>query len=468
MKYISTRGETGELGFNDVLLAGLARDGGLYIPNKWPQFSLEELKAFAGIDYNDAAFRVMQPFIGEDVPENELRSIIENAYGTFSNKNVAPLVQVGSSEWLLELFRGPTFAFKDVAMQVLARLMDRALQQKGERATIVVATSGDTGGAAIEAFKGRDAIDIFVLHPKGRVSEVQRRQMTTVPDPNVHNIALEGNFDDAQGLVKALFNNSEVRDSLKIAGVNSINWGRIMAQIVYYFSSAVALGAPFRPISYSVPTGNFGDIYAGYVARKMGLPIERLIIATNVNDILARTHETGRYEPLGVVPTSSPSMDIQISSNFERLLFDIGGEIPARIVSLMEELGSKGSFALLDGELLKLREGFSAGRADEEETIDTIKALYEDTGYVADPHTAVGLAVARKTENMNAPIVVLSTAHPAKFPDVVEKAIGKAPDQPLSMTEQATLEERYVVLENDVDALIGFIEENSRVGKAAS
>ena len=468
LNYISTRGEAGELGFNDVLLAGLARDGGLYIPREWPEFSADEIAAFAGLDYNEVAFRVMQPFIGGDVPGDELRAIIAAAYGTFSNRNVAPLVQIGPSEWLLELFRGPTFAFKDVAMQVLARLMDRALLQQGRRATIVVATSGDTGGAAIEAFKGRDAIDIFVLHPEGRVSDVQRRQMTTVADANVHNIAIQGTFDDAQALVKALFNDAEVRDGLNLAGVNSINWGRIMAQIVYYFTSAVALGSPFRPVSFSVPTGNFGDIYAGYVAGKMGLDIKRLIIATNVNDILARTYETGRYEPRGVVATSSPSMDIQISSNFERLLFDIGGRDPGRIVSLMDEFASSGAFSLTEGELKELRAGFLAGRASEEETADIIRSLYHDSGYVADPHTAVGLAVARKSGHSAVPVIVMSTAHPAKFPDVVEKAIGAAPAQPQAMIDQAGLDERFVVLKNDVGALTDFIRENARLGSVAS
>ena len=467
MKYISTRGEREELGFNDVLLAGLARDGGLYMPVSWPVFSEADIEAMAGLSYEEVAFLVMKPFVGTDIPDDELRSMINEAYSSFSDPSIAPLVKTGDNEWLLELFHGPTYAFKDVAMQILARLMDRALRERGERVTIVVATSGDTGGAAIEAFKGRDAIDIFVLHPHGRVSDVQRRQMTTVADPNVHNIALEGTFDDAQAIVKALFNDAELRDNLNLAGVNSINWGRIMAQIVYYFTSAVALGAASGKVSFSVPTGNFGDIFAGYVARKMGLPVERLIIATNTNDILARTYESGRYEPLGVIATSSPSMDIQVSSNFERLLFDIGGRKPDRIKELMSQFAREGLFVLNDDELDAFRQIFLAGRALEDEVAGVIKSMANDIDYVADPHTAVGVAVARQLDTGEGPMVVLSTAHPAKFPDVVEKAIGAEIAQPQSMIDQASMDERFQVLDNDVDAVAKYVTEHARVGAAA-
>ena len=464
MKYISTRGESHGLGFNEILLAGLARDGGLYIPDEWPVFEQADIAGFAGLCYEEVAFRVMQPFVGRDIAEVELRALIDEAYATFSNRLVAPLVQTDASEWALELFHGPTYAFKDVAMQILARLIDRALKEKNERVTIVVATSGDTGGAAIEAFKGRDAIDIFILHPHGRVSDVQRRQMTTVADKNVHNIALEGTFDDAQAIVKAMFNDGEIRDSLKIAGVNSINWGRIMAQIVYYFTSAVALGGPERPVSFSVPTGNFGDIFAGYVAHKMGLPIERLIIATNSNDILARTFETGRYEPTGVVATSSPSMDIQISSNFERLLFDIGGRVQGRIDELMDDLANNGSFTLNDMEHKAFKSLFLAGRADETATAQVIADLALKNNYVVDPHSAVGFSVARAQAQREVPMVVLSTAHPAKFPGVVEKAIGRKISQPQLMIDQMDMEEHFEIIENDVAAVARYVREHARVG----
>ncbi|MCF8470542.1 MAG: threonine synthase, partial [Parvibaculum sp.] len=317
MKYISTRGGAPELEFEDALLAGLARDGGLYVPAEWPQMSEREIRALAGLSYEETAFRVMRPYIGGSIPDEDLQEMIAGAYATFRHRAIVPLRQLGANDWLLELFHGPTLAFKDVAMQILARLFDHVLAQKGRRVTVVGATSGDTGSAAIEAFKGRDTTDIFILHPRGRVSEVQRRQMTTVLDANVHNIAIEGSFDDCQALVKAMFNDHGFRDEVALAGVNSINWGRVMAQIVYFFTSAVALGSPARPVAFSVPTGNFGDVFAGYAAARMGLPIAKLIVATNVNDILARTLESGCYEVGTVVPTISPSMDIQVSSNFE-------------------------------------------------------------------------------------------------------------------------------------------------------
>lgn len=340
MRYVSTRGSAPSLGFEDVMLAGLASDGGLYVPETWPQLTPPEIAALSGLSYAESASRVMMPFVGSDLSEDEFAEMIEAAYATFSHPAVAPLVELAPNRWLLELFHGPTLAFKDVAMQLLARLMDCALSKRGARATIVGATSGDTGGAAIEAFAGRDAIEIFILHPHGRVSDVQRRQMTTCGADNVHNIAIEGTFDDCQALLKALFNDLERRERLALAGVNSINWARIMAQTVYYFTSAVALGAPDRAISFCVPTGNFGDVFAGYAASRMGLPVGRLVIATNTNDILARTLQTGRYEPDKVVATSSPSMDIQVSSNFERLIFETAGRDGNRVCALMNALDS--------------------------------------------------------------------------------------------------------------------------------
>src|SRR5690606_14350507 len=325
MQFVSTRGQAPALGFSDAVLAGLAADGGLYVPANWPQVSAEEIASFAGKPYAEVAFAIISRFVDGEIPDAKLKTIIDEAYATFRHPSVAPLVELEPGHFVLELFHGPTLAFKDVAMQCLGRVMDHILAERGLKSTIVGATSGDTGSAAIEAFRGRDTTDIFILHPKGRTSEVQRRQMTTVLDSNVHNIALEGTFDDCQDAVKAMFNNHGFRDRVRLSGVNSINWGRIVAQIVYYFTAAASLGAPHRKVSFTVPTGNFGDIFAGYCAQRMGLPIEKLVIATNANDILRRTLDTGRYEMLGVAPTISPSMDIQISSNFERLLFESVG-----------------------------------------------------------------------------------------------------------------------------------------------
>jgi threonine synthase len=346
LTYVSTRGEAPILGFADVLLAGLARDGGLYVPSEWPQLSAETIRGFDDESYADVAEAVIAPFVGDAFAPDELRTMIREAYATFRHPAVAPLVQTGPNRFVLELFHGPTLAFKDVAMQLLARMMDRALMQRGERATIVAATSGDTGGAAIDAFKSCAWVDVFVLFPNGRVSDVQRRQMTTVDAPNVHAVAIDGNFDDCQALVKAMFNDHAFRDRQRLAAVNSINWARIVAQIVYYFTAAVSLGAPDRAVSFVVPTGNFGDIFAGWVAKRMGLPIERLVVATNSNDILARALETGRYEVKGVHPTSSPSMDIQVSSNFERLLFDAYDRDAGAVRGLMNSLTQSRRFSI--------------------------------------------------------------------------------------------------------------------------
>ena len=462
IRYVSTRGTAPSLGFEDVMLTGLARDGGLYVPNTWPQFTPPEIAALSGLSYAETACRVMMPFVGSDIPEDEFREMIEAAYATFSHSAVTPLVELAPNQWLLELFHGPTLAFKDVAMQLLARLMDRALTKRGSRATIVGATSGDTGGAAIEAFAGREAIEIFILHPHGRVSDVQRRQMTTCQAENVHNIAVEGTFDDCQALVKALFNDLERRDRLMLAGVNSINWARIMAQSVYYFTSAVALGGPERAISFCVPTGNFGDIFAGYAASQMGLPIGRLVIATNTNDILARTLQTGRYEPDEVVATSSPSMDIQVSSNFERLIFEAAGRDGSRVCSLMNALADENGFALSKNELSAIRTLFSAESVDEKDVEETIRSVARDTGYVCDPHTAVGIAAAHRVARRAEPMVTLATAHPAKFQDAVAAATGSLPDVPRRLEQRLGADERCSTIKNDYNVLTDFIESRAR------
>ncbi|MEP2829993.1 threonine synthase [Parvibaculum sp.] len=463
MKYVSTRGQAPELEFEDALLTGLARDGGLYVPAEWPRWTESEIASLAGLTYEETAFRVMRPYIGAAIADKDLREMIAAAYAGFRHEAVVPLRQMAANDWLLELFHGPTLAFKDVAMQILARLFDHVLAAKGRRITVVGATSGDTGSAAIEAFRGRDTTDIFILHPKGRVSEVQRRQMTTVLDMNVHNIAVEGSFDDCQALVKAMFNDHAFRDEVSLAGVNSINWGRVMAQIVYFFTSAVALGAPHRPVSFSVPTGNFGDIFAGFVAAKMGLPIEKLIVATNVNDILARTLETGRYEVGKVVATISPSMDIQVSSNFERLLFDAYGQDGAAVTRLMQGLTQSGAFEVDAEPMSMIRERFAAARVDEAETAETIRKTLEETEELVDPHSAVGLAAAARLRgHAGVPMVTLATAHPAKFPDAVKKATGIHPDLPPAMSDLFEREERLTALPNDLAAIEAFIRERAR------
>ncbi len=469
MKYVSTRGQAPVLEFEDVMLAGLARDGGLYVPETWPTFSAEQISAMRGCSYQDIAFQVMFPFVSGSIEENEFKELIETAYGGFAHRAVASLEQMDDQLWLLELFHGPTLAFKDFAMQILGLLMDRALIKRGERATILGATSGDTGGAAIEAFRGREQIDIFILHPHGRVSDVQRRQMTTASEENVFNIALEGTFDDCQAMVKALFNDHEFRDGMKVTGVNSINWARIMAQIVYYFTAGVALGSPDRPLSFSVPTGNFGDVFAGFVAHKMGLPIEKLVVATNVNDILVRTLETGTYKPDGVTATYSPSMDIQVSSNFERLMFEMAGRDADRVVNLMSDLTENGEFQLSENELAPMRELFVGLRIDEGETVERIKAEKQDNDYIIDPHSAIALeAGARQLkEGSTTPMVALATAHPAKFPDVVTEATGADVPQPQRLIEQLKSEERVERLANDLGVVSNYIAKNTRANGTA-
>ena len=457
MRYVSTRGEAPALGFRDVVLAGLARDGGLYLPETWPTLSKREIAGLAGLSYPEAAFRIIGLFSGGEVSGPALRRMIEETYAAFRHDAVAPLAQIGPNHFLLELFHGPTLAFKDLAMQFLARLMDHVLSERDARATIIGATSGDTGGAAIEAFRGRNRTDIAILFPDGRVSSVQRRQMTTAREKNVSAIAIEGNFDDCQALVKAMFNDQRFRERVRLSGVNSINWGRIVAQIVYYFTAAVALGAPHRAVSFTVPTGNFGNIFAGYAAKRMGLPIERLVVATNVNDILDRTLKTGRYEVRGVTATSSPSMDIQVSSNFERLLFEAEDRDAQSIRGLMAGLSQSGAFTLGEMARKKLGEVFESGAADEEVTRATIARLFRDDGILVDPHTAVGVAVAEQHLGRT-PMVTLATAHPAKFPDAVAAATGVRPELPEWARAILTAKESYRKLPADLTTVEQAVE----------
>ena len=462
MQFVSTRGTAPTLGFRDAVLAGLARDGGLYVPETWPTFSDAEWREMRALPYEAVAKRLLWPFVEGEIERAEFDAMIDAAYAVFAHRAVAPLVQTGANEWVLELFHGPTLAFKDVAMQLLARLMDHILGERGARATIVGATSGDTGGAAIEAFRGRENTDIFILFPDGKVSDVQRRQMTTMEDENVHALAVEGDFDDCQALVKAMFNDLAFRDAVGLSGVNSINWGRITAQIVYFATSALALGAPDRTVSFSVPTGNFGDIFAGYCAKRMGLAVERLVIATNANDILHRTLGSGRYEVTGVTATTSPSMDIQVSSNFERLLFEAGGRDAASVVRAMDGLKQSGSFTLDDATREAVARDFAAGRADEEAVHATIRDTLDETGYLLDPHTAVGLHVAREQADPAVPMVTLATAHPAKFPDAVEAACGIRPSLPWRSGDLMGRRERSTLVPNDLDALENLIRERGR------
>jgi len=462
MQFVSTRGQAPVLGFSDAVLAGLASDGGLYVPQSWPQFSASEIAAFAGKPYADVAYAVISRFTGDEIAPARLKAIIDDSYAVFRHPSVTPLVEIEPNHFVLELFHGPTLAFKDVAMQFLSRVMDHILAERGLKATIVGATSGDTGSAAIEAFRGRDTTDIFILHPQGRTSAVQRRQMTTVLDVNVHNLALEGTFDDCQNIVKAMFNNHKFRDRVRLSGVNSINWGRIVAQVVYYFTAAVSLGAPHRKVSFTVPTGNFGDIFAGYCAKQMGLPIERLVIATNANDILRRTMDTGRYEMDGVAPTISPSMDIQISSNFERLLFEGAGRDASAVLRMMDGLKQSGGFALPDNALAAIRRDFAAGTTGEAETTATISMTLQAAGYLLDPHTAVGVNVARHQAHGATPMITLGTAHPAKFPAAVKDATGIEPALPAWLADLHSREERLSVLANDQSAVEDFISARTR------
>ena len=448
------------------MLAGLARDGGLYVPDAWPRLETSTIAALAGRSYAEVAVEVIRPFTDDSVSDPDLARMAREAYGNFRHPAVAPLSQLGANTFALELFHGPTLAFKDLAMQLLARLMDHVLAARGERRTIVVATSGDTGGAAVEAFRGRDQVDLVVLFPHGRISDVQRRMMTTADAANVSAIAIDGTFDDCQAIVKGMFNHHAFRDRVRLSGVNSINWARIVAQAVYYFTAAVSLGAPARKIAFTVPTGNFGDIYAGYVAERMGLPIDRLVIATNVNDILARTLATGAYELRDVVPTTSPSMDIQVSSNFERLLFDAYGREAGAIRAVMASLAQSRRFTLSARALSYIRGLFAADRADEDEVAATIRTVKRETGNFVDPHSAVGIAVAEKIPRDPAvPMVVLSTAHAAKFPDAVEAACGQRPPLPEWLSDFGNRPERVTALPADQSAIERFVLETSRTAQ---
>jgi threonine synthase len=466
LRYISTRGAAPTLAFDEVLLAGLARDGGLYVPEIWPTFTPEDLRAMRGLSYVDLAVKVMTPFLGGRVTESEFAPLVRDAYAGFDHAAVTPLVQLDQSTWVMELFHGPTLAFKDVALQLLGRLFDNVLAKRNERVTIVGATSGDTGSAAIEACRDREVIDIFILHPKGRTSEVQRRQMTTVLSSNVHNIALEGSFDDCQDLVKAMFNDTAFRDEQNLSAVNSINWARIMAQIVYYFAAAIQLGSPDRPVSFAVPTGNFGNVYAAYGARAMGLPIERLVVGTNSNDILARFFATGTMATAGVTPTISPSMDIQISSNFERLLFDLYDRDGRALNECMGRFRTGGSFAVTPEQLARARLLFNGHKVDEDLTSSTMTDTRRTAGgLLIDPHTAVGLAAARAEQphlDPAIPLVALACAHPAKFPDAVERATGVRPPLPPRLADLYEREERVTVLPNDLEAVQAFVRSRAR------
>src|SRR5215471_17984392 len=445
------------------MLTGLARDGGLYVPEVWPQLTPDIIAGFFGRPYWEVAVEVIRPFASGEIADSDLGRMANEAYATFRHPAVVPLDQVGPNEFLLELFHGPTLAFKDVAMQLISRLMDHVLDKRAQRTTIVVATSGDTGGAAVEAFARLENVDLVVLFPHGRISEVQRRMMTTTGAANIHALAIEGTFDDCQATVKGLFNHHTFRDQVALSGVNSINWARVVAQVVYYFTSAVALGAPARTVDFTVPTGNFGDIFAGYVAKRMGLPVRWLNIAANVNDILPRTLKTGIYEVKDVHATTSPSMDIQVSSNFERLLFEACKRDAATVRRLMASLKQSGRFVLPDAMLAAIREEFDAGRADETETAAAIRAAWREAGDLVDPHTAVALAVAdRDTSDSQIPNIVLSTAHAAKFPDAVEAACGVRPQLPAWLDGLMSKPEQIRIAKNDQATVEKFVLSVSR------
>ena len=458
MRYISTRGGAPDLSFEEAMLTGLAGDGGLYVPAEIPVMAAGDIAGLAGLSYEEVAFRVMRPFIGDAFTDAEFADIIARAYAGFGHAARAPLVQLGAGHHLLELFHGPTLAFKDFAMQLIGQLFEASLTRSGRRVTIVGATSGDTGSAAMEAFRGLDVVDVFIMYPHGRVSEVQRRQMTTVSEANAHALAVTGDFDTCQARLKDMFNDHAFRDEVRLAGVNSINWARVLAQVVYYFTAAVSLGAPHRPVSFTVPTGNFGDIFAGYIARRMGLPIEKLVIATNQNDILHRAISGGAYETQGVTPSISPSMDIQVSSNFERVLFDVYDRDGGAVAQLMEELKTQGGFRISQGALERLRGQFASGRASEDETMAMIKRAKAEMGELLCPHSAVGVHVAE--DHLGAtPMITLATAHPAKFPDAVEEASGIRPGLPPRMADLFEREERMTRVEDDLGALQEIIRE---------
>ncbi len=464
MKYISTRGQAPALEFEDVLLTGLAPDGGLYVPETLPQYSKEQIAAWSSLSYTDLAFEIIQPFVAGSIPDADLKNIIEDSYSDFRHPAIAPLVQLDHNEWLLELFQGPTLAFKDFALQMLGRLLDYVLEKRQQKVVVMGATSGDTGSAAIQGVKRCANVDIFILHPYQRVSDVQRRQMTTVVGENIHNIALKGHFDHCQAMVKASFaDQSFLPEGRQLVAVNSINWARIMAQIVYYFYAAYALGAPERKVSFSVPTGNFGDIYAGYLAKCMGLPIEQLVVATNQNDILHRFISNNLFEKHELQHTLSPSMDIVVSSNFERMLFDCYDRDGAAIAELMQKMNSE-TVSIPASAFDKVRSLFSSYAVDDAATVATISEIYENSEYLLDPHSAIGVKAARECwRDRSIPMVTLATAHPAKFPEAVMKAgYPSAPALPHHMSDLFDLSERYEVIDNEIGAVQKFMQGNIR------
>jgi threonine synthase len=467
MDYVSTRGSAPTLDFEGVTLAGLAADGGLYVPQVWPTLSAQEIGALRGLSYAETAVAVMRPFVANTLSEDELRTLCNQAYGRFSHTAVTPMVQLDAQHWLLELFHGPTLAFKDVALQLLGLLFEKFLSNRDTHLTIIGATSGDTGSAAIDAVAGRAKIDIFMLHPQGRVSDVQRRQMTTVRAPNVYNIAVEGSFDDAQAIVKTLFNDPEFSGEYNLSAVNSINWARLMAQVVYYFYSAVRLGAPERPVAFSVPTGNFGDVFAGYVAAKMGLPIAKLIVATNVNDILHRALTSGDYSTGSVTPTATPSMDIQVSSNFERLLFDLSGPDGTALNAMMRGFEADRAMMIPVDMIAGAQPLFGSARIDADGMTMAMRWAQQAAGQVIDPHSAIGLAAARGAGlSVDVPIVTLATAHPAKFPDAVERATGVRPSLPPRIGGLFDRAEQFDVLAATPDAIKAYVAERGTQGAA--
>jgi len=462
MKYISTRGQVSAQSFEDVVLTGMASDGGLYVPEEIPQFSGDEIASWAKLPYNELAFKVIQPFVGNEIADHDLKDIIDRSYTNFRHTAIAPLIQLESNLWVMELFHGPTLAFKDFALQFLGNLFDHLLEKRNEKVVVMGATSGDTGSAAIEGCCRCKNIDLFILHPHNRVSDVQRRQMTTVLQSNVHNIALQGNFDDCQNIVKASFaDQSFLPKGRKLAAVNSINWARIVAQVVYYFHASLSLGGPHRAISFSVPTGNFGDIFAGYIAKQMGLPIEQLVIATNANDVLHRCISNNDLSKQPLIHSLSPSMDIMISSNFERLLFDLYNRDGAAITNLMTAF-NEGSASLKDSALIKARELFSSFCCDDKRVVEVIARVYEENEYLLDPHTATGIEAAQQVRRRSTtPMVCLSTAHPAKFPEAVRKAgYPKDPELPDHMADLFEREERYTIKANDLKIIQQFVAEN--------
>ena len=461
MRYVSTRGTAPTLDFRDATLSGLASDGGLYLPEAWPTIDADAIRAMATQSYVDVAVTVMTPFVGDALTAEELRDLCEQAYGRFAHAAVTPLVQLDHRHFLLELFHGPTLAFKDVALQLLGLFFERFIQPGEAPLTIVGATSGDTGSAAIDGVAGREGIDIFMLHPSGRVSDVQRRQMTTVLSPNVYNIAISGDFDTAQALVKAMFNDPAFSARFRLSAVNSINWARLMAQVVYYFYAASRLGAPDRAVAFSVPTGNFGDVFAGHVAARMGLPVAKLIVATNVNDILHRALSRGDYSSATVTPTAAPSMDIQVSSNFERLLFDVGGRDGLALADQMHGFEATRAMQLTNAQAQGAAAQFASDSVDPDAMTQAMRWAQDATGHVLDPHTAIGLAAARRADVGDAPIITLATAHPAKFPDAVERATGQRPSLPARMGDLFDREERYTELPGTFDAVTAYIAERA-------